>query len=147
MFLCYFEEPNCAFFQLFFCFCRDYKVIHVVCKGSFVQQFSEDTCYYPLKCSWRVTQSKVHHFWFEQSFVCQKDCFLFITFFYLYVVVSPDQVQFVEVFCIFEFVDYFIDQGQWHFILDCVLIQLSIVLYQSQCSIFLWYEETQYYVS
>ena len=147
MFLCYFEEPDCAFFQLFFCLCQDYEVIHVVCKGSFMQQFSEDTCHHPLKCSWRVVQSKVHHFLFKQSFICRKGRFPFITFFYLYVIVSPDQVQFVEGFCIFEFVNYFINQGQWHFVLDCVLIQPSIVLYQSQCSIFLWYEETQCCIS
>ena len=59
-----------------------------------------------------------------------------MTFFNVYIVVSPDNIHFGEQFSIFKYIKKVINVGQWGFIFDSEGIDFSIILDKAVTSIF-----------
>ena len=64
--------------------------------------------------------------------VCAEGSFPFISITDLYVVETPVDIQFGEVSHTMELHDQFRDEQNWVSVLDCDLIQGSVVLYKPE---------------
>ena len=75
-------------------------IVHVYDQPSFGYLLSKDHVHHCLKGGRGISQSKEHDSGFEQPLICDKCCFIFITFFDAYVVVSPPDAYFGEHLCV-----------------------------------------------
>ena len=57
-----------------------------------------------------------------------EHCLLLVSLSDTYVVVPPTDVKLGEKMHLFSFINKFLDQGQWVFVLDCSLIEDTAVL-------------------
>ena len=86
-------------------------IVHVYNQPSFGYLFSEDHIQHCLKGGGRISQSKEHDSGFKQPLVCDECCFMFVTFFDVYIVVPPPDVYFGKHLCILYMCYELRDQG------------------------------------
>ena len=77
-----------------------------------------------------VHEAKEHDLWFEESVVCVEGGLSFISITDPYIVETPADIQFGEVFHATELRDQFRDEWNWVPVLDCDCIQGLVVLYK-----------------
>src|SRR6266702_3579070 len=122
--------------------CCNANVVHVYPYGGssefvFEDGVSEDVVHHCLKCRQGIGESEVHDRGFKKSVPCFERCLPFISFLDAYVVVSPSNIKF-RIYVSFTEVPYEVrDKGQWVLIVDSDCVDLPVVLYWSQLSIFL----------
>ncbi len=133
---------DCCCMSIYVHLCCDAYVIHIYSDGGsfefvFHDDVPKDVVHHGLECCWGVCESKIHDCWFKKSISCFKSCLLFIALLYLYIVIPPSNVQFGIDMGIAEIMYKIGNQGEWVLVTYCYGIYFSIVLYQSQLSIFL----------
>ena len=52
-----------------------------------------NVAHHSLKCRRGISEAKVHDSWFEKSILHLESCLLFITFLYMYIVVTPSDIE------------------------------------------------------
>jgi len=97
--------------------------------------------HHSLKGAGRVSQSKEHDLWFEETIFGLKCHFLLISCFDPDVVISSSYVEFGEDMCILHLTDKVRDERKGILVPDGVLIQLLVILNQSEFAIFLFHKE------
>ena len=53
----------------------------------------KDMIHHSLECHRQVSEAKEHDSWIKESVLCFESCFVFVAFLYMYIVVSPLNVQ------------------------------------------------------
>ena len=81
-----------------------------------------------LECGGSITESKKHDSGFKQSHGGNKCGFPLVSFSNANVVMSPLDVKLGEQGGLFHVVNEFWDEGEWVGILDCVGVQVVIIL-------------------
>ena len=92
------DISDCSSMSVYIGMRCDANVVHVYpYRGAsefvFENGILEDVVHHGLKCCRRVSESEVHDCGFEESVLCFKCCFSFVSFFDTYVVVSPPNIQ------------------------------------------------------
>jgi len=100
-----------------------------------------DEVHHGLEGCWRISESKIHDCWFEESVSGFKRRFLFIPFADLYVIVAPPDVEFSVYVCIAKISNEVRDQRKGVLVPDGDGINFAIVLYQSHFAILFTDEE------
>jgi hypothetical protein len=84
-----------------------------------------------LKGGGRIRESEEHYSWLVKPEWSDEGCLPFVSWFDSYVVVAPPDVEFSEQggfsYCCYEVRD----EGEWVAVLNCMIIQLSVVLDRS----------------
>lgn len=125
----------------FECECEDEDVVQVDGYLSFGDEIREYGVHEGLESSGGVGETEEHDLRFEETLVGGESSFPFIAFLDSDVVVTPSYVELGEVARSLQSVDDVSDQGEWVAILDCVLVETSIVLDKAERSILLFDEE------
>ena len=116
-------------------------ITHVDNQPSFSYFWGEDCIHHCLECCWRIHQSEEHYSWFKQPLVCDECSFVLVSFFDVYVVVTPSDINFSEHLCVLDSCYEFGNQWQGIMVLNGPFIKASIVLYGLQLAVFLFDEE------
>ncbi|KAG7439713.1 uncharacterized protein BT62DRAFT_912693 [Guyanagaster necrorhizus] len=124
---------------------HDQNVIEINHNLSSDDEILKDVVYHPLsntlKGHRQINEPEKHYHWFKQSPVGLESCFPLISFLDLDIIVSPPHVEFGIVLDSMQFVYQFGDKQSGTVILDHHLIQLLVVLNQSEFAVLLLYEE------
>ena len=118
-------------------FCIDENVIHVNNDTSFINKFLIEVIHHSLEGGRTIGKTKEHDKWLKQTSIGSKGCLPFITFLHSDIVVTPPNIKFGEVLGFTELVYQFRNERQGICILNGHVIELPIVLNQSQGAIFL----------
>ena len=90
------EDTFGTFTMGFFIRREDKEVTHIDDEPSFCDHISEGVVHEPLKCCWGIGESKEHHGWFEEAFMCDEGGLPLVAIFDVNVVVSPADVKLGE---------------------------------------------------
>ena len=124
-----------------FCLHKDQNVVQVHYYNPFGYEGSEDVVYHSLEGGGTVGHSKEHHKRFKEAAVDVEGHFPFISRLDTYVIETPADVKFCEVPGSTELGDEFGDEREGVPVLDGYSVQRTIVLDQSEQTIFLLNEE------
>ncbi len=94
-----------------------------------------DEVHHGLESCWRISESKIHDCWFEESVSGFKCRFLFISITDSYIVVAPSDVEFCIYVGVTEISNEVHNQRKRVLVLDCDGVNLTIVLYQSHFAV------------
>jgi len=122
---------------------KDQDVVQVYYYDPFSYDGSEDVIHHGLESSGTIGHSKEHYEWFEQAMVGAESCLPLISGLDAYIIEAPTDVKFCEVLGSTELRDEFRDERERVSIFDGYSIQHTIVLDQSEQTIFLLNEEHQ----
>jgi hypothetical protein len=94
-----------------------------------------------LEGGWQIGKTEKHDSWLKEPFWSKEGCFPFITIFNMYIIVSPSDVKLGEQSAPAEAINGLRNERGDVLILLGPLVDWSIVLYQSQLSVFLFDKE------
>ena len=123
------------------CLGEDEDIVKVDDHNSFVDNFFEDLIHETLEGCWRIGESKEHDCGFEEAAVGTECCFVLIALLDPDIVVSPPHVKFGEELGVLGGVNELLNQGKWVLVLDCPLIEASVILDRAQGAILLLNKE------
>ena len=92
---------------------EDKEVVHVDAEPSFCNHVSEGVIHELLECRWGVGESKEHHSWFKEAFMCDEGGLPLVAIFDANIVVPPADIKLGEQFGIFELIDKVGDEREW----------------------------------
>src|SRR6266404_571506 len=104
-------------------------------------EVTKDVIHHRLKGARRICQAKEHDQWLKQAIFCLKCSFFLIASFNPDVIVSPMDIKFCEDVGILDLAYEIWYKWQWIAIADGVFIQLAIILYWVQFTVFLFDKE------
>ena len=111
------DSPNCLF-MLLFRLCKDQNVVQVHYDNPFHYDGSEDVIHYSLEGGGAVSYSEKHYEGFKEAMVGAEGCLPFISGLDAYIIETPADVEFCEVFSSVELRDKFGDEGERISVLD-----------------------------
>ncbi len=117
------------------------KVVHVDGHPTLSDFSTEDHVHHHLEGSGGVGQPEEHDHWFEEAFWCEERRFPFISLFDADIVVSPAYVEFGEEHTACEAVNGLGNEGRYVSVLLSPPIDGSVVLDQTEFSVFLFDKE------
>ena len=85
------------------------EIIHVNDKPSFCDHVAKGVIHEALESGRGIGETKEHHDWFKESFMCDEGSFPLMPIFDSDIIVSPSNVELGEDFCLLEFI---YQQGQ-----------------------------------
>src|SRR6266404_8738840 len=94
-----------------------------------------------LKGTRGVGQTEEHNPWFKKAIFGFKRRFLFVPCFDPDVIVTPSHVKLGEDICILYLTDKVLDEWKGVSVPDRVFVQLPVILYQLEFTVFLLYKE------
>jgi hypothetical protein len=103
--------------------------------------FSEQCVHHGLEGGWGVGHPEEHHLWLEEAMVRDECRFPLVSVVYLYVVVSPADVELGKQAGSSDSCDEFGDEWEWGGILAGPFIEFSVVLHRSELPVFLFDKE------
>jgi len=127
--------------MLLLCLCKDQNVVQVYYYDPFSYDSSEDVVHHGLESSGTISHSKEHYKRFKQTMVGAESHLPFISGLDVYIIEAPMNVEFCKVLGSVELRDEFRDKRERISIFDSYGIQRTIVLDQSERTIFLLNEE------
>src|SRR6267154_3605376 len=104
------------------------NIIEVDNEMSFIDKVRKDGIHKGLKGRRCVTKAEGHDEWFKEAERALEGCFPFVTFSNTDVIVTPANVELCEVVRTLEFIDEFGDKGKRSGVLDCNIVESTIVL-------------------
>src|SRR6266404_8429706 len=96
----------------------------------------EDLIHHCLECTWGISQSKEHNLWFKKAVFGFEGCLFFVPRFDPNIVITPSHVKLGEDIRILYLTDEIGDKRQGVSISDGKFVQLPVILYGSEFSIF-----------
>ncbi len=108
---------------------EDQDIVKVDGHLALSDEVAEDVVHHPLECGRRVCEPEEHNREFKEASVGAKGGLLLISFFDPDIVVSPMNVELREVLGSTKLIDELRDEGKRVSVLDCHLIELSVVLH------------------
>ena len=119
----------------------DEEVIHVDNKPSFCDHIAEIVVHELLKGSRRVGEAKKHHGWFKKSFMGDESSFPLVSILDVDIVISPANIKLGKDLYSLEFINKVGDKRKGVHIMDCVFIDIAIVLTGVETAILLFNKE------
>src|SRR6266404_3193388 len=101
----------------------------------------EDLVHHCLKGTWGICKTKEHDPWFEKTIFSLKGGFFFVSCFNSNIVISPSYIKLGEDVCVLHLADKIGDERQGVSISNGKFVQLSVILYRSEFTIFLFDKE------
>ena len=101
----------------------------------------ENLIHHHLECGGGVAKSKEHDSGFEGSVMAYECGLPFVSFLDMDVVISPLEINLHEVLRSLEPVDELGNEWERVVVLNCVLVQIPVVLHHPFLAVLLWYEE------
>ena len=119
----------------------DENIIKIDCNLVFSDEICKDVIHQSLECSWAVTEPKVHNTGFKESTINDKGSFPFVTFLNPDVVVASSDIKLSENVCTFKLSDNI--KGEWQrvAVLDCDIVEFSVVLNEVEFAVLFLNEE------
>jgi hypothetical protein len=102
---------------------------------------SEQCIHHGLEGGWGVGHPEEHHLWFEETVVRDERCFPLVSIVYLYVVISPADVELGEQTGSSDSCNELGDEWEWCGVSAGPFVELSVVLYWSEFPVLLFDEE------
>src|SRR6266545_3826281 len=97
----------------------------------------KDVVHHCLKCSRGVRKTKEHYEGFKRSFTTTKYRFPFISFLDADIVITPMNIHLDKTIVFTKIVNQFVDTREWISIAYGLGVEITIVLYGAEISIFL----------
>ena len=119
----------------------DYNVVHIDQSFAFVNQIHKFIVYYSLKGRRGVGEAEEHDSGLEKPIACLEGCLPFVTFFDMDIVISPLDTKLGEPFLPEDAVDELGYQWKGIAVGHSPFIEIPVILYWPQFSIFLFDEE------
>ena len=106
----------------------DKEVIHVDNKPSFCDHIAKGVIYESLEDGRGIGETKEHYSWFEESLMSDESGFLLVPVLDSDIVIFPTDIKFSEDLCPLEFIDEVGNEWKVVCIMDCVFINIVVVL-------------------
>ena len=106
----------------------DKEVIHVNNEPSFGDHIMEGVIYKVLEGGRGVGETEEDYSWFEEPFMSDERSFPLMSIFDSDIVIPPSDVKLSEYLCPLEFIDEIRNKWEGVCIMDCVFVDVSIVL-------------------
>lgn len=123
----------------------DQDVIHIDGHLSSCNQICKDRVHKRLEGSGRIGEAEVHNTRLKQSSVHNEHCLLLVCFLNSDIIISPPDVKLREDFCLHQAVNDIGSERQQVAIFDRDGVELPVILYKAEFSIFLLDEEDRGY--
>src|SRR6266498_1962529 len=117
------------------------KIIHIDLQPALYKFLRKDVIHHCLKYSRGVRKTKEHHERFKGSFMTTKCHFPFVSFLDMDIVITPMNIH-LDITIVFTIiVDQFINTREGVSIVYSLGVNIMIVLYWAEFSIFFWNKE------
>ena len=127
--------------MLFDSFSENEYVVQVNHHNPFSYELLEDVIHHGLESGWAIGETKEHYQWFEETSVRSESSLPLIAFFHPNIIETPSDIQFGKALGTSELSDQFGNEWEWVLVFDHYCIKGSVVLDESEASIFLFDEE------
>ena len=119
----------------------DKEVVHVDNEPSFCDHIMKGVIHELLKDGKGIGKAKEHYGWFEESFMGNESSLPLVPIFDMDIVISPMNVELGENLCPLEFINKVGDEWEGVCIMDCVFINIAIVLTGAETTVLLFNKE------